>query len=92
MQFSLVEAEKDDALVVVAYLRTPVTLKKAYGRVAVVNGGGEAGILLELPENARYAYTVLDCMGEILSTGTLAEKTLVSLDVPESGRVELIRI
>lgn len=92
MQFSLVEAEKDDALVAVAYLRAPVTLEKAYGRVAVVNGGGEAGILLELPENARYAYTVLDCMGEILSTGTLAEKTLVALDVPESGRVELIRV
>ena len=88
-QFSLVEAEKDNALVAVAYLRTPVTLEKPYGRVAVVNGSGEKGVLLETPENARYAYTVFDCMGEILSTGKLAEKSLAALDVPDSGRVEL---
>ena len=88
-QFSLVEAEKDNALVAVAYLRTPVTLEKPYLRVAVVNGSGEKGVLLETPENARYAYTVFDCMGEILSTGKLAEKSLAALDVPDSGRVEL---
>ena len=55
----------------------------------MVNGSGETGVLLETPEHARYAYTVFDCMGEILSTGKLAEKSLAALDVPDSGRVEL---
>lgn len=90
-KFSVVEAEKDNALVAVTYLRTPVKAEKAYNRIAIVNGSGEDGVLLELTEKVGYTYTILDCMGNVLDEGSLNGAQIAGLAVPDSGRIELVR-
>ena len=91
--YTQVSAQKDGALVAVAYAETPIRLCSGLERVAVVNGSGENNLLLraETPING-FLCKIYDCLGNCISQQSVSLSAGVhSFAVPDSGRLELSR-
>ena len=91
--YTQVSAQKDGALVAVAYAETPIRLCSGLERVAVVNGSGENNLLLraETPING-FLCKIFDCLGNCISQQSVSLSAGVhSFAVPDSGRLELSR-
>ena len=91
--YTQVSAQKDGALVTVAYAETPIRLCAGVDRAAIVNGSGENTLLLRVDSAMEgFVCSIYDCLGNCISQQP-ANLTagLYSFDVPDSGRLELTR-
>ena len=91
--YTQVIAQKDGALVAVAYAETPIRLPSEFDRAAIVNGSGENNLLLRVASPMTgFTCKIYDCLGNCITEH--AASLLVGVHgfaVPDSGRLELFR-
>ena len=81
--YSLVRAEKDGRAVFTAYTDTVIDCA-AYRETVAVNASRHPALILKGASGA--AYSVLDCMGNLVKSGTV-RGSLDEIDVPFCGMV-----
>lgn len=91
--YSQVRASKDGTVIAVAYTETPIPVENTPTRFIAVNGSGCDAILLRAREDqGSFTVRIYDCLGICLTEEQITlTPGVYSLDVPDSGRLELTR-
>ncbi len=91
--YSLVRTERDGELIAIAYLPVPLTVKGAYDRVILINGTAVSTLAVRFEKGmSRMKWKIFDCEGELVEEGITMGDGIADYDVPESGRIEFVRM
>ena len=87
--YSMVRAERERELIAIAYLPVPLTVKKGYDHVVLINGSSANTLAVRFEKGtARMRWRILDCEGVLVEEGVVMGDGIDDYDVPESGRLE----
>ncbi|MBQ7322074.1 MAG: alpha-galactosidase [Clostridia bacterium] len=91
--YSMVRTEREGELIAIAYLPVPLTVKSAYDRVILINGTAESTLAVRFERvTPRMQWKIYDCEGELIEEGIFMGKGIDDYDIPESGRIEFMRV
>jgi len=79
--YSMAESEKDNEKITVCYSKNVVILRN--GTHYIVNGTGDKEIIVKA--SGIMKYTIKDCMGNVIESGTKEIVGITEFYVPESG-------
>ena len=91
--YSLVCTEREDELIAIAYLPVVLPVKRAYHSVILINGTAATTLAIRFEKGTpRMKWKIFDCEGEPVEEGVLMGEGIDEYDVPESGRIEFIKM
>ncbi len=89
--YPAVSVENERERISVRYARGRVEdLRNMPGKVTCIQASKGEEICFRLPETGSLSYRVLDCMGNVLETGSWSGSAFGSLYVPTGGMVEIV--